>query len=496
MFYWKNAIVLVGIVVLLYPAAMALARSNWERMMTQKMMVSAGLIACLTVSAVPILVTPILFAIMMLLCIDQRAPASAPFLMFVVWTPMAAGLLELAGLYLMPLTPTLVFGATLAVAFALYPRIKLRPGVVATDIYLAIFLVVFWICVSLRDGITIAMRNFFIYAVPYGLAYWGVSRTRIERPELALRWLVIGSAMAGAVCLFETLRSWPLYSGLYAIKRAGNIIQYNDMMLLRAGVMRSSGPFVHPLVGSVVFGMAGVAAAGLVALRGMRWPILLLGAAIVIGMLVTVSRSGLVALVVGVIALMALRGRPLTALSAMILGLGGFFLLQFISGSDGSSTAAYRLYILGGIPATLGSKLILGYREAIGLGLLDAFMQGQGLVDLVNIYLAIAVVGGLVSLLPYIAFLLSSFTQYRALRRTGPAREQLIAGQTLVAMQISYMVAAMFVGAWSTPMLLSILCAALLVALRVEAEQAPKRAAIAAQKAARDQDPYLLPAIR
>ncbi|RVT94868.1 hypothetical protein [Sphingomonas crocodyli] len=496
MFYWKSAIVLVGIVVLLYPVAMAMARSNWERMQTQKLMLAAAAISCLTVSAVPILVTPILFAIMLLLCIDHRAPASAPFLMFIVWTPMASGLLELVGLYLMPLTPPLVFGATMVVAFALNPRVKLRPGVHRTDVYLAMFLTAFWICVSLRDGITIAMRNAFIYAVPYGLAYWGVSRTRIERPELALRWLVIGAAMAGVVCLFETIRSWPLYSGLYAIKRANNLVQYNDMMLLRAGVLRSSGPFVHPLVGSVVFGMAGVAAAGLAALRGLRWPIVLLGAAIVIGMLVTVSRSGLVALVVGLIALLALRGRPLTALGFLGLGLAGFFLLQFISGSDGSSTAAYRFTMLSGIPATLGSRLILGYREAIGLGLLDAFMQGQGLVDLVNVYLAIAVVGGLVSLLPYVVFLFSSFGQYRALRRAKPTHEQLVVGQTCVAMQIGYMVAAAFLGAWSTPMLLSMLCAALLVALRTEAEQAPKRAAAAARQATRQQDPFLLPALQ
>ena len=495
MFYWKSAIVLVGIVVLLYPAAMALARSNWERMMTQKMMLSAAIISCLTVSAVPILVTPIIFAILLLLCIDYRAPVSAPFLMFLIWTPMAAGLLELAGLYLMPLTPTLVYGGTLLVAFALNPRVKLRPGVHRTDIYLAIFLACFWICVSLRETVTITMRNAFIYAVPYGLAYWGVSRTRIERPELVLRWLVIGAGMAGLACLFETLRSWPLYSGLYAIKKVGNIVQYNDMLLLRAGVLRSSGPFVHPLVGSVVFGMAGVAAAGMVHLRGLRWPVLLFGTAIVLGMLVTVSRSGLVAMIVGLIALQAVRGRPLTAAGFLIAGLAGFFLLQFVSGSDGSGTAAYRLTMLSGIPATMGSRLILGYREAIGMGLLDAFMQGQGMVDLVNVYLAIAVMGGLVSLLPYVVFLFSSFTQYRYLRRAKPTREQLVVGQTCVAMQIGYMVAAVFFGAWSTPMLLSILCAALLLALRTEAEQAPKRAAAEARKAARAHDPYMLPAI-
>jgi hypothetical protein len=468
MFYWKNAIVLIAMIAFASLPALLLARSNWERTATTKLAVAGVFVACITVSFLPMMLSQIIFGAMLLLCLERRVPMVASYLFFLIWTPMAAGHLVVAGAYFVPLKPIIAFSLALLAGYMLNPHMRVHRRFNRSDLYLAVFLLTYWICVSMRDTGTAAARNFVTYVLPFLLTYHIVSRTRVERPELVLRMFVFAAAAVGFLCTFEMIRVWPIYSGLAPLKGLWVLVDAPEMMLIRGGFFRAMGPFSHPLAASAVMGMAGVAFYCLVCLRGLKPALYPLGAAILLGLFATVSRTGIVALVVGLITVQLLRKRYGSVLLITVAGAVLVFGLQALSHQETEGTAAYRLTLLLGVPRALGSHLIFGYREAVTTGLLDAFVQGQGIVDLVNIYLAIVVNGGIVSLVPYLLFLGSTVGQYRALRKAGPDGAQLLLAQACIGMQAGFMAAGAFMGAWGTSMMISIICVALIVALRSE----------------------------
>jgi hypothetical protein len=468
MFYWKSAIVLIAMIAFACLSALVLARSNWERTATTKLAVAGVFIACITVSFLPITLSQIIFGALLLFCLERRVPMVASYLFFLIWTPMAAGHLVVAGAYFVPLKPIISFSLALLAGYVLNPHMRVHRRFNRSDLYLTAFLLTYCVCVSMRDTGTAAARNFVTYVLPYLLTYHILSRTRIERPELVLRIFVFAAAAVGFLCAFEIVRVWPIYSELAPLKGVWVLVDAPGTMLIRGGFFRAMGPFSHPLSASAVLGMAGVAFYCLFCLRGSNPALYPLGAAILLGLFATVSRTGIVALVFGLVTVQLLRRRYGSVLLIIVAGLILIFGLQALSHQETEGTAAYRLTLLLGVPAALGNHLIFGYREAVNTGLLDAFVQGQGIVDLVNVYLAIVVNGGIASLIPYLFFLASTVSQYRALCRAGPDNAQLLLAQACIGMQAGFMAAGAFMGAWGTSMMISIVCVAMIVALRSE----------------------------
>ncbi|MET0374278.1 MAG: hypothetical protein ABW128_08470, partial [Rhizorhabdus sp.] len=335
---------------------------------------------------------------------------------------------------------------------------------------------IYGICVSLRETPTGIARNIASYGIPYLLSFHVLSRVRIERPELVLRLLVLAAAGAGLLCIFETVRHWPLYAGVMGVKNELWTIDAPRVWLERGGIARAYGPFSHPLTGGAMLGLAAVGAWGLWLSRQRPAPVLLLGIAIMIGLASTLSRSGLVAVAVGIMTFQMLRGRYLLALLVPLVGFVTIFALPILGGGDAQSSTNYRLELITGIPRALGDRVWLGYREAIPEGLLDKFIQGQGIVDLVNAYIAIIVEGGIISLIPFVLFLFSAYTHYRAIRRLNPDKEQLLLAQTLISIQTAIIVALALLSSWVAPMQFSFFTVAMLIALRYDIAR-PRRAA-------------------
>jgi hypothetical protein len=502
MFYWKSAIVLLGLLAFATVIMLETARSNWERAAIAKLAMVAALITCISLSFVSLMLSQLLFGLLLLMCVDRRMPIVGTYCFLGCWTLAAAPHLAIGGAYFAPVRPTLTMAIAMLVGWLLNPDIRLARRLNRSDIYLILFFLAFWICVSLRDSSTGSARNFVNYVIAYALTYFVVSRSRIERPELWLKLLVFAGAATGAVCIFETIRGWPLYAGIAPLKGLFMMVDYGGTMLQRSGLVRASGPYVHPLVASMMLGMISIAAYALTLIYGLRTSVIIVGLLCLGGTIATVSRTGLAGLAAGLVLMQLLRGRYAVMFGLLVVGVVAVVALSDFSGADGSSTTAYRLTLMAGLPAKLGYHIILGYREAISLGILDEFLQGQGIVDLVNIYLGIAVLGGLVSLVPFLMFLGSSFFIYRKVVRMKPSREQLIVAQTCVCIQFAYLVEGFGAGAWGMPMLLSLICVAVLVAIRAEIEQAARRhrraAAVAAPVAAAvdPADPFPLPAIR
>jgi hypothetical protein len=485
MFLWKNAVVLCALLgIIAFPAGM-LVRARWEKRYIARIVICGMLVCCFAVSALPMLWTQLIFCLLLIACFDKRVPMAATYLFFFFWTPAAGSLLGVAGAYIAPLTPFMSFSAALVVGFLIYPENHLRRPLVMSDVWMLLFVLLYCTCASLRAAPTGVARNIATYFVPYVLSYALLSRVRIERPELVLRLMLFGAAAAAMLCMFETVRRWPLYAGIWGVKNDLWTIDSPRAWLERGGVARAYGPFAHPLTGSAMLGLAAVAGWGLWLIRGRSGPLFALGLALLCGLACTLSRSGLVALVIGLMVFQMLRGRFLFAVFALLGGLAILTMLPILSGDDARLSGLYRLGLVTGIPRALGAHVWLGYREAVQQGLLDKFVQGQGIVDLVDAYIGIIVEGGIVSLIPFLLFLLSTFPHYRAIRRLSPDRDQLVLAQVLVAIQAALIPALALLGSWVAPMQLAFLANAILVALRfnlvrVRASETPKPAPLVA----------------
>lgn len=472
MFLWKNAVVLfvlLGAVTL--PASM-LVRARWEKAYLVRLFFCGIVAVCLALSALPMIATQIGYLLLLTACFDRRLPMAATYLFFLLWTPAAGSLLAVSGAYIAPITPFLTFSGALLLGYLLHPESHQRRKPVASDLAVLGFTLVYCVCMSLRDTPTGIARTVVTFLIPYVLSYQILSRVKIGSPEVVLRLFVFAAAAAGLLCLFETIRHWPLYAGVMGVKNDIWTVDAPRIWLERGGIARAYGPFAHPLTGGAMLGLAAVAAWGLSRIRGVSGPLTVLGGLILLGLAATLSRSGMVAVAVGLMVFQFLRGRYWLAVLVPLAGLLIVLGLPILGGEDARFNAAYRIGLLSGVPRALGGHLWFGYREAVAQGLLDSFIQGQGIVDLVNAYLALLVEGGLVTVIAFLLFILSAFPHYRAIKRLQPDREQLILAHVLISIHSATAVSLALLSSWVAPMQLSFIMVALLVALRTQLEAA------------------------
>lgn len=500
MFLWKNAVVLCGLLGMITLPASMLVRARWEKLYLARVVICGMLVSCLAVSFLPMLWTQLIFGLLLIACFDKRVPMAATYLFFFFWTPAAGSLLAIAGAYIAPLTPFMSFSAALLIGYMLHPDAHLRRRFAGSDAFMLLFVVLFCACASLRATPTGVARNIATYFVPYIISYMVLSRVRIERPELVLRLMLFGAAAGSMLCIFETARHWPLYAGVWGVKNDMWTIDAPRVWLERGGIARAYGPYAHPLTGGAMLGLAAIAGWGLYLIRGRSGPLLTLAMVVVIGLAATLSRSGLVALAIGLMVFQMLRGRYWLAVVVPIAGAALLISLPILGGADAQFSTTYRLGLLSGVPQALGPRIWLGYREAVEEGLLDYFIQGQGIVDLVNAYLAIVVEAGIVSLVPFLLFLVSIYPHYRAIKRLQPDREQLILAQALIAIQTALIPALALLSSWVAPMQLSFIVGALMIALRydiarVRATNTPRRTPLVATMPV-DESGERLPALR
>lgn len=498
MFLWKNAVVLIVLLgAVMLPASM-LVRARWEKLYLARLFCCAMIAVCLALSALPMIATQIGYLLLLTACFDRRLPMAATYLFFLLWTPAAGSLLAVSGAYIAPITPFLTFSGALLLGYLLHPESHQKRTWVASDLAVLGFTLIYCICMSLRDTPTGVARTVVTFLVPYVLSYQIVSRVRLGSPEIILRLFVVAAAAAGLLCLFESLRHWPLYAGIMGVKNDIWTVDAPRTWLERGGIARAYGPFAHPLTGGAMLGLAAVAAWGLSRIRGVSGPLALLGALILVGLGATLSRSGLVAVAVGLMVFQFLRGRYLLAILVPLAGLVIVFGLPILGGEDARFNAAYRIGLLSGVPRALGGHMWFGYREAVAQGMLDSFIQGQGIVDLVNAYLALLVEGGLVTVVAFLLFILSAYPHYRAIKRLQPGREQLIFAQVLISIHSATAVSLALLSSWVAPMQLSFIMVALLVALRTQlaADRAASRARPALVATAPEEIGERLPVLR
>lgn len=329
---------------------------------------------------------------------------------------------------------------------------KLHHFSLPTDKY--VFLYVILIAyLNFRDNTTTnALRELFMLLLDIFIPYYIVSRSAVttEQMNKILFAMFIGFMPLAVIGIFETAKHWNLYQAVaYAMIPNSGISQFYD---IRAGSLRASGPFSSP----IVFGYILVIAFGLLLYLK---PLLkskkianLAGVIIIFCLISTMARGpwvGMLALILVYIlsgkskfrsfALLTLSGFvSLLALSFTSVGEKLYKLLPFV-GSTRSDTIDYRERLFDNAWIVFQDHPWLGSTTFLATEEMESMRQGQGIIDLVNTYIQIALPYGAVGLfIFFMIFFGLLFDCYRMIKKLPSIETDLIRmGRSLFAILVA-----------------------------------------------------------
>lgn len=306
----------------------------------------------------------------------------------------------------------------------------------AADKFLAAYLLLALALQLPVDTFTNTLRYAFYAFVDVVLPYYVASRglRRLEQFRDALASFALAALVLAAVAVFEALKKWLLYASL---DQALGVDWLYGGYLARAGSLRAMASAGHPIALGFVLGVAlgfflflarslpgrgswylgvGALAAGMLAAfsRG-PW----LGAAVGLVVFTATSRQALQNLLQ--LAALALAALPLLLLSP--LGESLLANLSFL-GTVEAQNIAYRQRLFEASLEIIARNPWFGSFDF--LKYLEGLRQGQGIIDVVNTYLGIALANGLVGLGLFVSFFAAvALRLYRSLRALPPEEEEL-----------------------------------------------------------------------
>ncbi|MBI5270565.1 MAG: O-antigen ligase family protein [Burkholderiales bacterium] len=321
---------------------------------------------------------------------------------------------------------------------------------VAVDWFVLAFFAVQLAVVLPYASRTDLIRQAFVLCLDTLLPYWVFSRV-FQDPEglrSALRAFVLTAMVLSVLAVFESVRRWPLYD---AVPEAWHMSWDLNVFLERAGLLRAKASAGHSLVlGSVLVVALGFWAA----LRHevpRRWLGHLGTLGLVAGLAASMARgSWLGALLLGLL-LLLLGAAPIKRLLlAGVAGAGALLvaaqipamrfvvdLLPFIGEVD-AFNVTYRQRLFEISIALISNSPWLGVPGY--LDHMEELRQGQGIIDIVNSYLAIGLATGVVGLGAFVggfATMLWSLWRLQRERDAAPEGRQLAA--CLLATTLSLM---------------------------------------------------------
>ncbi|WP_374568491.1 O-antigen ligase family protein [Ideonella sp.] len=308
-----------------------------------------------------------------------------------------------------------------------------RPGLlgIGTDWFVLAYFVVQIAVMAPYASTTDLIRQAFVLSIDTLLPYWVFSRA-FNQPEAltgAMRAYVLVALILSVLAMFESVRRWPLYD---AVSVHWGIDWDMIVFLERAGFLRAKASAGHSLmlgcVLLIAWGWWGVVRAelksktwvwlgtlGLIAglaaslARG-SW----LGAAVLTVLMLAMGRAPVKHLL-----LLAVGGVVFLGIAAVVPGMGFVIdMLPFVGNVD-SENVEYRQRLL---------EISLGLiRQSPWLGVpgylnyMEELRQGQGIIDIVNSYLAVALTTGVVGLFCFVGMLVSMMLGLWGVRRNKDA---------------------------------------------------------------------------
>lgn len=305
-----------------------------------------------------------------------------------------------------------------------------RTGFLADAFFIAYALVVFALCfrdTTFTDGMRRATA-FLMTAIPQ---YFVFSRIRwtIERVRLATAALVIPLLALAAVAVAEVVLGWHVYANAVQTWDVSATLRYIE----RSGFLRAYGSVFGPIAFGLflVVGLA-LTPALMASATSKRFAALSIPA-MSAGLLATFSRGPWVGGALAIAAYVATTRRSMTNLAKLgAAGLAGlavlsvtpfggmvFSLLPFI-GDVEENTIDYRQRLLEVGWAVVKQNPFFGSEGYMQTPAMQSLVQGQGIIDIVNAYLRIALDSGLVGLSLYLGAV--GFSLLAALRAIAPSR--------------------------------------------------------------------------
>jgi hypothetical protein len=298
------------------------------------------------------------------------------------------------------------------------------------------------------ETITTTMRRTFLFLIDTVLIYHVFRRASATRAGIteALAMYALACAVMTPIAVFETLRSWLLYFGINGNWDSAAPFSY----LLRAGRLRAQAGAGHSL--SLGYLLAIGFGVFLYAMERVQAPRtrLLMVVWIWAGLIAALSRAPWLTAVVILITYKAFHPRGLSGMVRTFAGMTGIAAVIAIT-PLGKEIIAYLPFV-----GTVDSGNI-DYRQALWntsvdlikqnpmfgspfvLSQMEHLRQGQGIIDLMNGYLVVALYYGLVGLALFLTLFMIALTRtYRAwvLAKKLADRELCLLGACLIALMV------------------------------------------------------------
>jgi len=297
-------------------------------------------------------------------------------------------------------------------------------------------------------NLTSGLRNFVTNGVDIFLPYYVVSRSLkdIDGFKAALSGFMIGAMLVAVVAMFEVLRHWKLYSAVLGALGL-NPTEFGGY-LQRAGFLRPTATVGN----SIVLGYVVMVGLGFslflkeyVASARSRW----LGLGVLaLGVVASLSRGPWVGALFMLFVFVAMGARPMGQLLRIgLIGLVVGFTLSLFTfgqmlldmlpffGEVDEGNVEYRANLLTQALPVIQRNLWFGSVNYLDAPEMRVMLQGEGIIDLVNSYVAVALEVGLVGLAFFVGVFLLALKEVRgAMRRLGrQSAEAEVLGRALFA---------------------------------------------------------------
>ncbi len=392
--------------------------------------------------------------------VRNRVDAVCRYVMMVLLAPSLSLPIQAGSTYLLDISVIFVLSMALAVSLLMYPAPRLaKPrGFAPEDALVVILIALFWIAADRFSSSTVFLRNGLGQLLGIGFIYVLLRQNVRSAQEARLLFgcvAVVAGLLAGLAVVEATL-GWSFYSPvLNGLSVRGGISAYS---MKRGDLLRAAVSMSGPLNLGCFLLIGIVAVLSSRSLLGTRWQWQCALALTFVGLLATQSRGNLVGLVLGVGVFMLARGKGGRAIGVVIAAgvIGGVAMLLakhsgFLSGMFAQNEALpgeyydYRELLLSRGLEEGAKHPIFGARLSDVIDRLQDITQGQHIVDMVNTYLTIYLISGLVGLACFLGVaglvLARLVTGFRGLRDPEVIRLRafVLAGIVMLLFQISFM---------------------------------------------------------
>lgn len=304
--------------------------------------------------------------------------------------------------------------------------------------------------VAVHDSITILMRQTIEITIDIALPYYAISRSVTTYTQLrnAMATLLFASIILSLVSALELAKSWRLYSVIppHMGIPMGIAAAYN--LREEGGYLRTVGSIGNPIALGYIL-MIGIGA--LISLSREIKPRLryIMGGILAAGIIGPQARGPWVGAFALIVFFMAMRKDAIRGLLKGFFGIAVIVLFAMqtpfgkyipVVGNADTSTFDYRAELIERSKLVIAQNPWMGDLDYIENPILEPMRQGEGIIDIVNSYLAVILPLGIIGLTLFMLAFLSGVTKaYLKLRREPDDRYN-VYGRALTASLLASLV--------------------------------------------------------